>query len=296
MKREILLTKADKYYVDNMRRILYGTAEDGVYDDFGLEVRPKWIDGEPAHTKYIEDVLEVYDLSKGELPITSLRPIKIDKAIGEILWIYRDGDNNLDNLLRIYGIKWWDFWDIGDRTIGPCYGWTIRQFDLFNQLINELAKELQQKSISRRHKIDLWQYESIYSIHGLDPCAFMTDWSLSKTGDGERKLNLTLTQRSNDYVAAGHINKIQYVALQMMVARHIGVEVGKFCHIIKNLHIYDRHFEIAEELLSRADQQYTAPELILAEDAPSLDVIMPKHFRLENYNPGEQIKNIPIAI
>lgn len=62
---------------------------------------------------------------------------------------------------------------------------------------------------------------------------------------------MTLDQRSNDYIMAGYINKIQYVALQMMVASHLNYKLGKFCHYVQNLHIYDRHFDGAAEILSR---------------------------------------------
>jgi thymidylate synthase len=67
---------------------------------------------------------------------------------------------------------------------------------------------------------------------------------------------MTLNQRSNDYIMAGYINKIQYVALQMMVASHLNYKVGN-CHFIQNLHIYDRHIEAALEILEREplDQQ-----------------------------------------
>ena len=62
---------------------------------------------------------------------------------------------------------------------------------------------------------------------------------------------MTLTQRSSDYIMANYINKIQYVALQMMVANHCGYKLGKFAHLVQNLHIYDRHFEAVSELLNR---------------------------------------------
>ena len=62
---------------------------------------------------------------------------------------------------------------------------------------------------------------------------------------------MTLIQRSNDYIMAGFINKIQYVALQMMIANHLGYKVGKFCHFVKNLHIYDRHLDAANEILNK---------------------------------------------
>lgn len=40
-----------------------------------FEVRPVWHDGSPAHTIYKTFVIEEYDISKGEFPITRLRPV-----------------------------------------------------------------------------------------------------------------------------------------------------------------------------------------------------------------------------
>jgi thymidylate synthase len=74
-----------------------------------------------------------------------------------------------------------------------------------------------------------------------------------------------MIQRINDYIMAGYINKIQYVALQMMVAGHLGYEVGKFCHLVQNLHIYDRHEEAAFEILYDRKPLDIQPELILKE-------------------------------
>jgi thymidylate synthase len=62
---------------------------------------------------------------------------------------------------------------------------------------------------------------------------------------------MTLTQRSSDYIMANYINKIQYVALQMMVANHCGYKLGKFAHLVQNLHIYDRHMVAVNELLDK---------------------------------------------
>jgi thymidylate synthase len=58
---------------------------------------------------------------------------------------------------------------------------------------------------------------------------------------------------SNDFITAGFINKIQYVAFQMMVAGHCNYKVGKFCHLTQNLHIYDRHYDAANEILDRVN-------------------------------------------
>ena len=70
---------------------------------------------------------------------------------------------------------------------------------------------------------------------------------------------------SSDFLVAGHINKMQYVALLMMVAKHCGYKVGKFTHFVQNLHIYDRHFEQLEEMLKRTPSD-KVPKLILDTD------------------------------
>jgi thymidylate synthase len=110
----------------------------------------------------------------------------------------------------------------------------------------------------------MFQYIDLEETSGLYPCAFETIWSVRKVGE-ELFLDMTLIQRSNDYLVAGYINKIQYVALQMMIAGHCKYKVGTFRHLIQNLHIYDRHFDAVNELLSKEPININ-PKLILKEN------------------------------
>jgi thymidylate synthase len=96
----------------------------------------------------------------------------------------------------------------------------------------------------------MYQYDDLNSSKGLFPCAYETIWSVRRFSN-ELYLDMTLVQRSNDYITAGFINKIQYTSLLMMVAGHCGYKVGKFCHLVQNLHIYDRHFDAAYEIINR---------------------------------------------
>ena len=101
--------------------------------------------------------------------------------------------------------------------------------------------------------------------------------------DDTMYLDCTLTQRSNDMLVAHHINSMQYVALQMMIACHFGWEVGKFCYFVNNLHIYDNQFEQAEELLSR-DSKNCRPKLVLnCESGTNFYDIKPEDFELIDY-------------
>ena len=50
----------------------------------------------PAHTLSVNDGVECsYDLSKGESPLITLRPIAAKASIAEILWIYQRESNDL---------------------------------------------------------------------------------------------------------------------------------------------------------------------------------------------------------
>jgi thymidylate synthase len=246
------MNKADKYYIQNIQKIM----SEGSWDE---NPRPKYEDGTPANSRFITSVFEEYDISKDEFPIPTLRNTAIKTGIKEILWIYQKQTSSL-SVAREMGVNWWEEWNIGDDTIGQRYGETINKYDLMNQLLDGLVND----PFGRRHIINMFQYEDLQSTKGLFPCAYETLWSVRKVGE-DKVLDMTLIQRSNDYLVAGYINKIQYVALQMMVAGHCGYKVGKFCHLVQNLHIYDRHFDASTEILNKEPLDIQ-PKLILKED------------------------------
>lgn len=288
------MIKADKYYIDNLNRISQG---DGTWDE---DPRPKYADGEQAHSKFITQVFEEYDISKGEFPITTLRNTAIKTGIKEILWIYQKQTNSL-SVAREMGINWWDEWNVGDDTIGQRYGATVQRYDLMNKLL----KSLKEEPFSRRHIMNMYQESDMAETKGLHPCAYETIWSVRRNrckkttnnvqDDDFFYLDMTLNQRSNDYIMAGYINKIQYVALQMMVASHLGYKVGKFCHFVQNLHVYDRHFGGLVEILNRnpIDSQPIL-ELKSGLDFYSIEI---EDFKISNIKDIQKIKSeLEIAI
>jgi thymidylate synthase len=246
------MNKADWYYLNNLATI----KEYGCWDQ---DPRPKWSDGTPAHSKFITQVFETYNIKNGEFPIPTLRNTAVKTGIREMFWIYQKQSNSLE-VARELGINWWDEWDIGDGTIGSRYGETVRRWDLMNTLLDGLVND----PFGRRHILNMYQQFDLNLSKGLNPCAYETLWSVRSIGD-ELYLDMTLLQRSNDYVTAGAINKIQYVALLMMIAGHCGYKVGTFVHLTQNLHVYDRHMDALDELLSRTPLDIQ-PKLILNEN------------------------------
>ena len=279
------MTKADTIFKEYIRKIM----EEGVWSE---QARPKYKDGRTANSKYITGAFMEFDLAKGEFPITTLRPIAIKSAIKEMLWIYQDQSNSLDLLEDKYNVHYWNDWEVGDsRTIGQRYGAVVKKHDITNKIL----KQLEANPWNRRNIISLWDYDAFEETDGLLPCAFQTMFDVRRV-DGEIYLDATLTQRSNDMLVAHHINAMQYVALQMMIAKHFGWKVGKFFYFINNLHIYDNQFEQAEELLRREPSD-CQPRLVLnVPDGTNFFNIKPEDFELVDYDPVKPQLKFDLAI
>ena len=286
------MTKADKYMDHDIHHII----QDGYKDE---NPRPHYSDGTPAHTFSVNHVLRTYDLSAGEFPICTLRPIAWKTGIKEIFTIYQKPTNNLATMHEM-GVNWWDDWDIGDGTIGQRYGATVSRYDLINNLI----KDIQKDPYGRRKVVSLWQETDLHETAGLAPCAFLTIWNVRG-----KYLDMAMIQRSGDMLTAsgaGGINEIQYAALLMMIARHTGYEPGIFTHFVANEQIYDRHIDAAKEMKARYSITASKTKLIEIKDEAIYKIyepsgVQPKlilnpektnfydmtidDFTMENYNP-----------
>lgn len=285
-----MVTYADKIFNENIQNILKNGVMSG-------QARPRYKDGTEALSKYVTGVCNTYDLSNGEFPITTLRPIPIKLAIKEMLWIYQDQSNSLDVLEDKYGVKYWSDWEVGNtRTIGKRYGAIVKEHDI----ISKILTQLEENPYNRRNVISLWDYEAFEETEGLYPCAYNVMFDVRNV-DGIMYLDCTLTQRSNDMLVAHHINAMQYVALQMMIACHFGWEIGKFIYFVNNLHIYDNQYEQAQELLNRYnnDKSNTTPEPKLILKCPkgtNFYDITSDDFELQNYHPIKPQLKFELAI
>ena len=281
------MTRADFYMEDMILRII----KEGCWDE---NPRPKYEDGTPAHTCFVNHTFRSYDLSKGDFPICTLRPQAWKTGIKEIFTIYQKPTNRLDEMKEM-GVGWWDEWDIGDGTIGQRYGATVKRYDLVNKLINDIKND----PYGRRKIISLWQETDLRETPGLAPCAFQTIWNVRG-----KYLDMLLVQRSGDMLTAsgpGGINEIQYAAFLMMIARHTGYEPGIFSHVVANEQIYDRHMDAANQMLSRFSaketeefvewiedetiRQLPQPMLILNPEKTNFYEMTIDDFTMVDYNP-----------
>ena len=112
--------------------------------------------------------------------------------------------------------------------------------------------------------------------------------------DGKLVLNAILNQRSQDMLAANGWNTAQYAILLMMLAQDTGMVAGELVHVIADAHIYDRHVPMIKELLNR--EEYPAPKVSLNTEKKNFYDFTTEDLIVEDYQYGEQIKDIPIAV
>ena len=273
---------ADEIFIKNCRDII----DNGVWDT-DYPVRPKWLDGTPAHTVKKFCIVNRYDLTK-EFPILTLRRTAFKSAIDEILWIWQKKDNNVNNL----NSHIWDSWADESGSIGKAYGYQLGvkhkypegEFDQVDRVLFDLKNNPH----SRRILTNIYTFADLSEMH-LYPCAYSMTFNVS--GD---TLNGILNQRSNDVAVANNWNVVQYSILLIMMAQVSNLKVGELVHVIADAHLYDRHIPVIEKMLK--NPQFEAPKLIVNPDVKDFYKFTVDDFKLEGYEYNKIDDKFEVAV
>ena len=282
------MSKADQIFIDMCRDIL----ENGTSTE-GEKVRPRWEDGTPAYTIKKFGVVNRYDLSQ-EFPIMTLRRTAIKSATDEMLWIWQQKSNNINDLHSHI----WDEWADADGSIGKAYGYQMGVKHQYKEgmmdQVDRVIYDLKNNPFSRRILTNLYVHQDLHEMN-LYPCAYSVTFNVTqKKGEDALTLNAVLNQRSQDVLAANNWNVVQYAVLVHMLAQVCGMKPGELVHVIADAHIYDRHVPIIRELIER--KPFEAPSFWLNPEVKDFYRFTRQDVRLDNYITGEQIKDIPVAI
>ena len=276
------MSYADELFIQNCREIL----RDGVWDT-DLPVRPRWEDGQSAHTIKKFGIVNRYDLSK-EFPILTLRRTYLKSAVDELLWIWQKKSNNIRDLSSHI----WDQWADADGSIGKAYGYQLGvrhrypegEFDQ----VDRILYDLKHNPASRRILSNLYNHADLSEMR-LYPCAYSMTFNVS----GNR-LNAILNQRSQDMLTANNWNVCQYAVLVHMFAQVSGLVAGELIHVIADAHIYDRHVPIVESLI--AQTPYDPPVFRLDPAIEDFYAFTKDSVSLEGYRYHDLDVTIPVAV
>lgn len=276
------MSKADKIFLQNCKDII----ENGFWDT-ELDVRPKWLDGTPAHTVKKFCIVNRYNL-KEEFPILTVRKTNFANALDEILWIWQKKSNNIKDL----NSHIWDSWADENGSIGKAYGYQLGVKHKYKEgemdQVDRVLYDLKNNPQSRRIMTNIYTHADLSEMN-LYPCAYSMTFNVSGN-----TLNGILNQRSNDFLTANNWNVVQYAVLLMMFAKISNLEVGELVHIIADAHIYDRHVPLVKELFEKP--QYDAPKLVIKRDVKDFYDFKVEDFELVDYKYSLLGKKIEVAV
>ena len=306
------MSKADEIFVKMCQDII----ENGSSTE-GEKVRPHWEDGSSAYTIKQFGVVNRYNLRE-EFPAITLRKTAVKSATNEMLWIWQQKSNNIHDLKSTV----WDEWADEEGSIGKAYGYQmsvkhhykditkeglihafgedkISRFEkdetgYFMDQVDRVIYDLKNNPFSRRSMTNIYVHQDLEEMN-LYPCAYSMTFNVtSEAGNDKLVLNAILNQRSQDILAANNWNVCQYAVLVYMLAQVCDMVPGELVHVIADAHIYDRHVDIIKELISRP--QYPAPKFWLNPEIKDFYEFTDADIKLEDYETGPQVKNIPIAV
>jgi thymidylate synthase len=153
--------------------------------------------------------------------------------------------------------------------------------------IKWLVEEIKTNYTSRRLVVSLWNPNDIL-ISRLAPCHYCFHVDI----DDEKRLSISLTQRSADYPVGICANIQFYSALCYMLSQQTGCKPYKLIHHTEDSHIYVNQIKQVEDYLSRDPVESPILNLKHAKDIFSYAV---DDFEVINYNPHPPIK-IPVAV
>ena len=322
-----------KQYLENLDKIL----NQGIVKGAARDKMPR--------TKEIFPCMMEFDLQEG-FPILTTKKMSLKNVVAELLWFLRGETNVLElhddnchiwdeDCFRLYQRRnpdsnmTFDEWkelgkeyneqvefnqEINDKfDCGKIYGelwraWPVINGKSIDQICN-LVNTIMNNPNSRYQIVSAWNPEIIQENDiALPSCHCFWQTCLRPTGKGNNYIDLTIYQRSCDYMLGVPYNIASYALLIHILAKLTGNEAGKLTWIGGSTHIYENHVEKALIQLEREPKKLPTLECnfdnikILIEkgllqkhyDSTQISSIIrklrPNHFKLKNYDPHPVIK------
>jgi thymidylate synthase len=175
-------------------------------------------------------------------------------AIGEFCW-HVSGSNDV-RFIEYYAPQWKQFAE-KETILGSCYGYQIFHRDLSSgdSQWDHLVRLLRQDPESRRAVITFASSSLALSTTAKDVACTNTLQFLIRSG----RVHAFVCMRSNDAIWGLPYDVFFFTMLQELLACELDLDVGTYSHFAASLHLYERHFELAQRIVQ--DRRITSFEM-----------------------------------
>lgn len=206
----------------------------------GHEVSPRGM-----LTKEITPVTITITNPRKRLITHPVRKLNYGFTIGEALW-YLSGTDDVEQVAH-YNKQWRNYSDDG-KTLNGAYGKRIFQYEENGEIINQIEaviEKFKQDKDSRHGTVLIFKPSDLIKTTKDVPCNNMLRFSIRNN-----KLQLMNVVRSNDIVFGLPYDIHFFTLLQELVAARLGVELGNYVHVVDSLHLYEMHFDMAQNIIN----------------------------------------------
>ena len=184
---------------------------------------------------------------RDRLPYIPVRKFSATYLIGELLW-YLAADNSTD-WISYYSSFWKHISDDG-KTANSAYG--SRIFKPHERIaggsLNQwqfVIEELKRDPDSRRAVIHIRSpWDSVKAKLDV-PCTLTLQFFLRRNN-----LHMVVNMRSSDLILGIAYDIPAFTMFQEILAHELGARMGEYIHISNSLHIYEKHFDMVEDMLA----------------------------------------------
>ena len=221
------------------------------------------------------------------------RKWNLNFAIGEFAW-HLSASNKLD-AIEYYAKEWKNSSPDGQGIYESCYGHKIfksepGQSSQWQKIINLLRHD----PYTRRAVLTLYNFNNVLELDSKDVACTCSIQFLFRNG----KLDATVYMRSNDIIWGLPNDIFFFTMLQELLANELSVKVGVYNHMVGSLHVYERHFELAESILQKNTlSQYSDFEMPLMADSQQIETFLTYEERIRKglFKSSEEFKNVDVT-
>lgn len=130
--------------------------------------------------------------------------------------------------------------------------------------------ELKRDPDSRRAVIHIRQPQDSYLAQKDVPCTLSLQFFIR-----DEKLHLVVQMRSNDLILGTALDVPAFTFMQEMMAMELGVDLGYYYHTSNSMHVYERHYQMCEDILKNTSgKQQVAVAMPKLPGPPPVDELM----------------------
>lgn len=238
-----------------------------VYEELLLDLinNPEYIT-QPRDMKINEicDVSLVIDKPLSCLYMNPFRSSQFKYIAAEFLWYFM-GRNDVEYISKY--AKFWESIKNDDGTVNSSYGYLLfnnkneHGLTQYRWALESLANDKDSRQAVLHFNLPIHQRagnkDFVCTMYGIFQIR-------------DNRLNFTVSMRSNDVILGLPTDVAFFVTLQSQMLSHLRnhagypeLELGRYTHIANSSHIYERHFEIANKMITKKFESIDIPQVNL---------------------------------